>query len=94
MAAWILAVGDNRSMTAHSFAMIHEGQFSFSDETMSHTKLEQYRKFHKELERQGWKILGERTKRTAGWWKKKCESGELFLSAVKSRSLGLIDRIT
>ncbi len=93
MAAWILAAGDSRSISSNSFVMVHEGQFTFAEESMSHTQIQQQRKFHSELEKIGWKLLASFTKRTANWWSKECKVGEFYITSNKAKTLGIVDKV-
>lgn len=94
MAAWILAAGDNRSMSPNSYIMIHEGQFGMGEAPMSKTQMDKHVQYHTQLEIRGWKMLGDFTKRSPSWWKKQCQACEFYIDANKAKALGLIDTVS
>jgi ATP-dependent Clp protease protease subunit len=103
---WTVAIGEVCSMGLGILASGHR-RFSFpSASFMAHeasgggsyaaTSLTDHRTFVNELERQFDKylnLLARKTKKSAGWWKKKVQAAEYFFGAEEAKKIGLVTDI-
>ena len=89
-AAIILACGTGqRAASKHSTIMFHQGS------TFSQGKLSDVRaglEYSKSIESKIYSLLGEKTKKPAGWWEDKMKS-DFYISAGEALELGVIDTI-
>jgi|TARA_R110000744_G_scaffold61392_3_gene126806 ATP-dependent Clp protease protease subunit len=89
-AAIILACGTGqRAASKYSTIMFHQGS------TFSQGKLSDVRaglEYSKSIESKIYSLLGEKTKKPAGWWEDKMKS-DFYISAEEALELGVIDTI-